>query len=476
MSSQLRVRRLHADVSVPMGHPAPERARADVAGEVATRVPRALGAALARVLRPDDGGVWVIRRLDVDVHLGRRGDPDALAGRWAHALAAALRAVMDGEGDPANVVRFRSAAEELASYIGDRLDGDGGPRWHHRGFDGLRMLPQSAALRTVLERDRAKAVAALARLGPVARRRLVAALSEPDAERVFALLLEAGAAPAGAALERLAEAFTAWREQAPPAGERRGRLALALAFLETGGEPPPRAVEPQLAALVRLRMRFDTASADAGARLLEAMATGRVRPVAAAAGAADATVLAPLLRAPQEWLDTVLAATCERRRHNADGGRSETSFTPFGGGALLLAIATEFDWDEPGIDPAALRLAAVLEALGPPAPRDGLADPVLRALYGAEQVCAPLPPAAEGARLLRALARRLPGFGRSSDEHLRRNFLYGGACLTASEQGWTVELERPPLHVILRLSGLDHRDVWVPWLDRTIAIRSGGPA
>jgi hypothetical protein len=489
--AQLHAKRLSADVRVPLDHPAPELARRVVADEVAGRVPDALGAALENVLRADDGGVWLIRRLEVDVHLRRDGDAGQLAGVWAREIALALRRLMDGEGDPANVIRFRSRGEHLAGFLGDLLDGGAHDRWYHGSFEGLRAMPLSAALRTALERDRADAVDALRVLSEPVRQRLVAAVTEPDANRLVSLLVDAEpTVTRERVLEVLALAWQARVGRAAALGEPRLRLTLLLRCLELEAEALDGRLAPLVAALVRVRMRIAEARGEAMGRL-DALLTGDAGTLARTWRVDDLPVILPLLRERVDWLAPVLSEMAAGTEDAPPARRERSSlYTPFGGAALLLPVAVSIAWEGlrapkspwPELPAQAwLRFVAILEALGGPARQHGLDDPVLRALYGIDAALhtparirsrSPLrTESAAASRLLRAFAARLRGFSRSGDEHLRQNFLDVDARLEVDDGGrWLVHVGRPPLHVVLHMAGLDRQDVWVPWLERSVSI------
>jgi hypothetical protein len=67
--------------------------------------------------------------------------------------------------------------------------------------------------------------------------------------------------------------------------------------------------------------------------------------------------------------------------------------------------------------------------------------------------------------VLRAFARSLPGFSRSGLEYLRRNFLDAVASVEDRPDRRIVRLSRPPLDVVLSMSGLNRRSFFVRRLD-----------
>jgi hypothetical protein len=69
-----------------------------------------------------------------------------------------------------------------------------------------------------------------------------------------------------------------------------------------------------------------------------------------------------------------------------------------------------------------------------------------------------------GLAALDDFARRLPGIGSASLPFLRTNLLQVGARVVASEDGVHAMLDRPPLDVLLSITGL---------ADRTISLADG---
>jgi hypothetical protein len=78
--------------------------------------------------------------------------------------------------------------------------------------------------------------------------------------------------------------------------------------------------------------------------------------------------------------------------------------------------------------------------------------------------------------VLKAFASRLMGFEWSSAEFLYHNFLAGTSTLRIDGERIDVELPRSPLHVILRMAGVDGQTYTVPWLSNaqvTLSLAAG---
>jgi hypothetical protein len=67
--------------------------------------------------------------------------------------------------------------------------------------------------------------------------------------------------------------------------------------------------------------------------------------------------------------------------------------------------------------------------------------------------------------VMREFARRLPGFGTSSLTHLYNNFLDFGADVEEEPQRRVVRLERPPLNLVLNMTGMTRNTYKLSWLD-----------
>jgi len=69
--------------------------------------------------------------------------------------------------------------------------------------------------------------------------------------------------------------------------------------------------------------------------------------------------------------------------------------------------------------------------------------------------------------LMKEFAHRLMNFGWSSAEYLAQNFLEGSSTLVVESGRVDVRLARVPLHIMLRIAGLDEQSYTVPWLNDT---------
>jgi hypothetical protein len=77
--------------------------------------------------------------------------------------------------------------------------------------------------------------------------------------------------------------------------------------------------------------------------------------------------------------------------------------------------------------------------------------------------------------LLREIAWHLPGFSRSNLPYLSRNFLDFSASIEEEPARRIVHLSRPPLHLVLNMTGMTRQSYRLSWLDeRPFALFEGG--
>jgi hypothetical protein len=364
------VRRLTVHCAVPRNHPAPDRVRArldDAAGAP-------LRAALAEILAPlaslGSDAVVIIRRLEVSFDLDTSRETPDLARRWAARLGAQLAEALRPGARTNGMVWFPDEAHLLGRFVADAAAGHADGKWYYRRYDGFAALALPARVRSALDDEPARGLAALATLstadlglvldvlGAREARRVVEAASAGDADE--AALDDAAAA--------LAAAAPAWREGAFAA---RSPWMAALALVAQAARALP---------VTRL---------SAAARLAASIAGwfGADAPAARSASA---------LAEPQPSLAPLMALSPSRRaaiERALDRPRGSVEATPapvvehtsFGGMLLLLPhlaeLPIEATWND--ADERALARLAVLARCAGVARAAGVEhDPLLRRLVG----------------------------------------------------------------------------------------------
>lgn len=408
---------------------------------MATRLERSLGAGDA---------VWVIRRLAIEADVNAGWDAGQMAAAVTIAVERALARDLVGSGDGVNVIRFENRAAHLAQYLVDCVDG-AGDRWYHHRFDGLKMLPVDTAIRTALTASPADGLEALHRLDRVARRRVVSRLTADGAERVLAAW---AAMPGAASVDDCAmAAATRWRSQLRFDAAAASPIEALTLFVETADETRTGA---PLARAVHLVLQLVAGTPiNAASPELSHLALTSILDVLQPEVPANAAVADP---AAPRW-------------------------TRFGGVFLLLtdievdALATlAAESDEGGLRLRGLALLTLALCLEGSTPGALAGDAAVRDLFT-------LPPSFDlGAlwdemsgderqalqdaadRTLIGFAHRLPGFASSSRDFLLANVLDVCASIERQPGRLVVRLGRPPLHVMLSITGLNRRRYELPWL------------
>jgi hypothetical protein len=570
MISRLRIEKLHAEYLVGERHPSPERLARRLDEVVRKELPAALRAMLTPALRADDPSVWIIHRIEVPVYINAAWEPDEIGRSWSRQITKALVPDLCGTGDSTNVVRFQDRAAYLAQFVADAASGEAWSHWFYRSFDGLRMLPISAAIRTALLEDAACGLVALQRLPLPELARVVGALAETDAT----ILLNAWASEdGGAALDSALAAVSAqWQSVAAFSDVSSGfRTALVLSVRAAAAGATGRAAVVAAKAVAGLAAVAHGLPGDVVRRLLRALVSDDMTSVREIAGVA-APVLDALARLPGPLLEAAFAtvAPLPAAPISTEGPRR----TPFGGALLLLPLLGALpldavaDWPSLGETSAAQALrwlvlvkcasqpradsafqdpllrdlfclmpdigwpefAAWLEALGDPR-REALAEALShepaselgtrvtvrvscrgeelslrigaqgfwRALTPCDGEAAPPTddltiepqhseveldldylalPSMTGVtsawdrvftvgaqQVLRSFLQRLPGFGESGCAYLHRNFLAFSASVEFEATRLVVRIGRPPLHLILSLTGATRGTFQLSWLD-----------
>ena len=229
-TADITIESWHNEISVPRNHPDPTRVR-DHVEKLTSHVQVALEAALDGYLSRRDGEIILMRALEVALDLDTGCDIEQASRNLAQCIARQL--VEKIEGAAPDVVRFRSDADYVARFIEDLSKGRAWGQWFYAAFDGLRVLPASWAIRTVLVSDPQVGRRALARISPSQWRGIAAALDAADAIRIVGALADETADPDGIRLS----------DEAP---------AIVDEFLHARGLSPASLALALIAAFVRL--------------------------------------------------------------------------------------------------------------------------------------------------------------------------------------------------------------------------------
>jgi hypothetical protein len=512
MPGALTIRSLRVVALTPPDHPEPESLRARLEGTVRA----SLGPALAEVIGDWGGeGILRIHRLEIDLTMGATLPPDHLTERLAEAIAdGLLRARADGE----RILTYAGRSHYLAAFLQELAAGRAWQRWWFRSFDGLKVMPLSAAICTAVLADPGTGLSALLSMPRGALVTVLAKLSGRDVVRVLDSLVSLGTS--ATSQERVLATLLAARSDSPVAimlTPTTAALALYLDAVRIDGE----CGGPRLAELATALVSLDRILADRRsaatidlARLLDGDAHAGVR-------AADAALLAQLSSLPAD-LRQAFIGTAMQRGSAAASDATPRRYTPFGGLFLILpsldlksieeAIKEKVDTEtkEDNLSAAGLiGLVTLAACAGRPRAAHVLADPIWRNLFSLPSVAdvstipaklASLPegawlaleaigeviasradarflllardfaPSRGAARTIACLARatlsrfarRLPGFANSSAPFLWRNLLDVAAAVDSVGAGLSVLLDRCPLDVLLSINGIADADVIGP--------------
>jgi hypothetical protein len=489
----LRIGRLRADCHVAPGND-PATA-SDIARAVENHLAAALRGTLATWLDSDDESVWILRGVQLDVVTADDTPPDRLASVFASALGRALAGTLQGDGDGIDAIRFPNRTAYLARFVTDLAADHPWSRWYYAPFSGLKSLPASAAIRTALTESPERGLAALASLDDHTLAKVTGALAPEDEARLLDALGGLAAASHSNS-DAVAAARAGWM-RAAHLGVERGRALFAVVRADRVAE---------MGVLVHA-----VGSILAEARGAEPVPAGE-RKTPPASREASSAVISP----PRSLAATPAMLADDVRRASDDAVRETPLTTRFGGLFLLLRDLEGLPWaawtkDWPPIQwapaPAdVLKCLTLSLCAGRARVRDALDDDAVRALFAIprstaipeislwlrevgsrRRACltrdsiegdrtfsltqaertwlAPAPRAGIGlpwcralaliaAIVLRRFAHRLPGFAESTPEHLWRNFLDFEAIVEADAKRVVVRCGRPPLHLVLTLTGM----------------------
>lgn len=492
----IRVHRLTANYAIFGGTPKSHWAR-----ERLDSVARKLLPELLHDMVPNAEGITIIQRLHVDLDIDIAAPEDHVARAWASQIAAALSSAIGVHGSGS--VMYKTRAALLADYIQCVAAGHSLQDWRFRRFEGLKLLPASQALRTIICDDPQAGMDALLHLSDRDRHAVLSAASENDAARILSALASSGS-DTSAPLPAFVDVFEELRIYSPSESWlHRLSLRLYLAGMGNAGV----AAAGLCRAIVSLAALGSQLSEASVSRLAKAISDGSVSRLYEIAGAARGDLLTPLLGCKQEHLFRILTPLRQ------DTVNPDVPYTSFGGIFLLLPILAELDFEAPAL----LRLWIALHCLGHDRAHVVFRDSLLQSFLGVQADCEeflhwqrsfPQARAAELAALaerssivrgnhtfrhhtdggylclprafrssirkdrtvarisrlvLRGLAWRLPGFSQSSFPHLFSNFLDFGASIEEDDSRVAVRTGSPPLQLLLNLTGQSRQTYTLPW-------------
>lgn len=470
----LTVRRMNLTLEAPSGDG--ERQARQALDAMPRTAPQALARRLAPLCPPEDTRVVIIPRLRFTIDLDGEVTADAMAEQVAQAVEAGLAEALARD---AGAVQYRNPAALLADWLSARLAGRVAHHGRFRRFRGLEYLPPGQALRTYLGRTPETAWLELAEIAPEVLARLWPVLEDGDAASILdmATSLPLGAAEA-ADWTVMAEALAAKPALSAPVAA----VAAAVETMATLG-------------------RSERWIADAALPAAQYMTAIHRRNAKSRAGPTANN--SPTDRRTTDQSDLAAKGVPESLAHALTTQRRTPAHpqkavpvqidTPYAGYAIFLAfdqvaalaeVARDITPPSHAVHSGNALTLCLLRAL---AGEDGsalLCDPGWRMLleipehipepdliewaaaqdaawselaHGSETALTAL-----CAEMFEDLAKRLPGFGKAGAGFLRNNILMAGGRIDTSSNPLRIALTRPPLDIVLAMSGLADREVLLP--------------
>lgn len=388
-SDVINIRQIRARYQLPADHPDPESLKRRLDETVMTALPEMLGT-LTSALGGDDA-VVLIQRLEMDFVLNAGCEKTRIARHWGQRILRELMIALHTEKGN-GIARYPSRAAFVARFLADLVQGQAWGKWYYRQFDGLRMLPSSAALRTALCDSHNKGLDALIQLPDRDLVKVIQVLTPGDAQRILAHF--AGQGDGAADADICMGVFVSVMGQRPDLafqGENDMSTALRLtveACRKVHGLSGTVRMDLALAT-VRLTRYVAEHSPAQGKVLIDLLTSGDKVALFRELGS-DAEHWLPLLDASSDDIQS-LAQRVMEQSHAMPRPSSVSSPSPqvtrFGSLFLLLPLLDDLpaseitrDWPAPeGSKPSKLlRLLLLMKCFGSSLAADAFFDPCLR--------------------------------------------------------------------------------------------------
>jgi hypothetical protein len=385
-NNRLQIRRVHAKYVVSAQHPSPALLKDQLDSELRKNLPQVLSSAFSTWFSANDPSIWFVRRLQIEV---AASSGEELSRTFSTQLGRTLSQTLSDGGEPNTVVHFSDRVSYLARFLHDLARGYAWSCWYYESFEGLRMLPTSAALRTTICDQSEPGGEALLNLSSNDLLDVLRALNRHDAGLIFDHL--ASTSEAGDEADCCKIAWAGWQAITPGSldGFDESQLALLL-YLTSSRDQPALGLNLKRAtqAMLCLADRLCSRSAAENEQLLSAL-TGNSLAGLYKAAASDAETLLPFLRCSPEWLSEVADVIGEQSAQKADYSGQNQRHTSFGAAFLLLPFIDELplekatrDW--PHLSEAAaislVRFLLLVKCCGAQNARRSFEDPLLRDL------------------------------------------------------------------------------------------------
>jgi hypothetical protein len=240
----------------------------------------ALAGRAPAVVRPGDGSVWLIRRLEIGATVGASWTSGSVANAVANAVVAALARTFDRGADGLNVKRFPDRAAFTARLLIDCADDRAAGRWEYAGIADEISGLGAGAIRSIIAAEPGTALDALVQMTPADLRRVLRRLGSSDAEMVLDSLASTGAST-GDPVAHVVEALDRLLARAEfPGGRAPATLALFVEVARANRRPPPAGTTGRAKEIAQLAATLRAATPREARRLVEALDEGDWRAVA----------------------------------------------------------------------------------------------------------------------------------------------------------------------------------------------------
>jgi hypothetical protein len=512
MSHTLQIAELSSIWLMPRNHPATQLPQGHLDEMFTRSLPAALSSLLESQCAVEDESVWLIKSLEVSFDADVAWESSRVTDGLAASLAQSLVKKMQSDGDGDSVIHYRTRAEYLAAFLADLAHGTAWNKWQYESFGGLRSLPTSSALRTLMITETGVALSALAMMTSSTLRRVMATLLSQDAELAWSRMTRDSLQPDAAVLGRAIDVWQMGKNRLPSCSSAQGALELLIHILNGEGaltDDSWQQAASAAAAISALDRMRKGAAAEQWAEVRAALLSGNL-------GNLPRTVWATAGTGLQFWSDhpSLLqrAAVVLVEEEAASSTQAESIATAFGGVFLLLPLIETLPTDSWSTQPALLKFAICVRCCAPEVRSSARWDSFLRDLFSVAPDCvleglalkatgddirewmrstehvatqARLDASYLGAgekfalkrdvtsdaiaiaahAVLRGFAWKLPGFGNSSLRHLWSNFLDFPARVDLMKEKIVVRMSPAPLHTILRIAGLNNGSYTLPGVD-----------
>ncbi len=390
---------------IPRDHPAPERLRTRLDDVLNQNVISTLQNGLAPWFAQHGEDVWFVRQLACEADLDADHDPDVLARRWSTQIVRALVRTIERGAASDGVLHFPNRAAYLAQFLVDLAKGQAWQAWYYREFQGLKMLPVEAAIRTAVLDHVPTGLASLLTLEKSNRLRVLKALTPLEARRVLNTLATQDVRDNRQSSHALIPTLIPFLGQETVLGGNTDQpwleaLSLYLTVIAHHPRYAGKRLQSVAIAIVTLEKELIGADSSKFYGLLRSIRESNPAGLYSIMGTQKGERVLELLQSSQEERDTLTREleTGHLKRRGATRGSKTTSdtdgesrFTSFGGIFVLLPLVDRLpleeavkeweEFEEVGENVHILRLLILVKCIGQS--RDGQAfhDPVIRDLF-----------------------------------------------------------------------------------------------